>query len=610
MLLSSLPDEVVLNMLTYLDVPDLLCVAEADPHYTLIVNKLIRQYPLKVDRRTSLFAYCHPSALTFSVPFLVQTGLDIGPHCDEYLDILAANGHQIAVEALLKKRAKVHRSPQEMWHPLRAAAREGYYTIVEMMLAHGAYANDVESAFLETMCHNNAELYNDKELVPQESDESKQSKEQWVTANAPGLTANPRTPSDYYRTAELLLNTGHVDLITQKGSVHPALQLAMTWPHPQEILQLLMDQKQRIQLDEYGDNKENIFHWMATRPEPCCDQLGDVVMFFLQQGVDVRSAAGNGATPLHYLSRTNWGSELAKIYLDHGADVNAKDAEGHTPLHYAVLKNEGDHLEVSKVLLTSQADIDVENNYHRTPLAEGLSKKGGCDIRLIQLLLQHGATVNPTSGFMPLNYAILNQVENRTEVIELLLTSGAVIGPDESGWTALHDAIEHVSLDQYYYSTKGGIGFREAPSEPDVEVEGLTPDDCARELARRERVQVMELLLKFGANVNAADKDGFTVVNQAIQWARDMRVDALEVLLAFQANVNTADANGRTPLHQVVETAAGEQVQVLNMLLRSGAHVNAVTRQGDTPLDLATRKQDQTIIDVLCVHGGVTGHPN
>lgn len=87
MFLSSLPNEVVFTILTYLDVADLICVAKADPNYTSITNKLIRQYTLKVHPRTLLLSYFPPSH--FRWPFSNRAG---HRYCDEQLETLAADG--------------------------------------------------------------------------------------------------------------------------------------------------------------------------------------------------------------------------------------------------------------------------------------------------------------------------------------------------------------------------------------------------------------------------------------------------------------------------------------------------------------------------------------
>ncbi|MDP6439812.1 MAG: ankyrin repeat domain-containing protein [Candidatus Brocadiia bacterium] len=59
---------------------------------------------------------------------------------------------------------------------------------------------------------------------------------------------------------------------------------------------------------------------------------------------------------------------------------------------------------------------------------------------------------------------------------------------------------------------------------------------------------------------------------------------AAELLLAYGAQVNARDALGKTPLHWAAQY--GEQ-EVVGLLLTSGAEVHVRDTEGRTPLDMA-----------------------
>eukprot|EP00928_Gymnodinium_smaydae_P039959 TRINITY_DN27180_c0_g1_i1.p2 TRINITY_DN27180_c0_g1~~TRINITY_DN27180_c0_g1_i1.p2 ORF type:complete len:207 (+),score=44.08 TRINITY_DN27180_c0_g1_i1:93-623(+) len=84
-----------------------------------------------------------------------------------------------------------------------------------------------------------------------------------------------------------------------------------------------------------------------------------------------------------------------------------------------------------------------------------------------------------------------------------------------------------------------------------------------------------------GADVDATDAEGQTVVNLAAKHARPSTVHAV---LDAGASIHAKGFMGRTPLH---EAAAKGMDDVVQRLLAGGADVNASDDCGDTPLHLA-----------------------
>ena len=63
-----------------------------------------------------------------------------------------------------------------------------------------------------------------------------------------------------------------------------------------------------------------------------------------------------------------------------------------------------------------------------------------------------------------------------------------------------------------------------------------------------QSVETVELLIKYGANVNAVYRDGRTALHAAIV-KQSRCLDCCNVLLKAGADVNKADNYGYTPLH-------------------------------------------------------------
>jgi ankyrin repeat protein len=113
----------------------------------------------------------------------------------------------------------------------------------------------------------------------------------------------------------------------------------------------------------------------------------------------------------------------------------------------------------------------------------------------------------------------------------------------------------------------------------------------------------VELLLRAGANVNAADDHGVTPLARACENASEPTVTRL---LEAGANPNAAQTNGLTPLMTAARTG---NHNVVKALLSRGAHVNAATATThETALMWAVSERHADIVRVL-VENGADVHP-
>ena len=87
-------------------------------------------------------------------------------------------------------------------------------------------------------------------------------------------------------------------------------------------------------------------------------------------------------------------------------------------------------------------------------------------------------------------------------------------------------------------------------------------------------VEIVNLLLQAGADVNAKSEDGTTVLMLA---AYSKEPDVVNILLEAGADVNARDADGKTALHSA---AAKGDPRIIRTLLQSGADVNAKVAGG------------------------------
>ena len=112
----------------------------------------------------------------------------------------------------------------------------------------------------------------------------------------------------------------------------------------------------------------------------------------------------------------------------------------------------------------------------------------------------------------------------------------------------------------------------------------------------KERNSEIKSLLKQGADVNAKDKDGWTLLHRASFWNR---IDIAKFLIENGADVNAKDKNGETPLYLV----SWDLVDIAKFLIENGADIDAQNKDGWTPLHLAAFWCKIDIVKVLIENG-------
>jgi ankyrin repeat protein len=224
-------------------------------------------------------------------------------------------------------------------------------------------------------------------------------------------------------------------------------------------------------------------------------------------------------------------SEFLKFLLKYGADPNVRDESGETPLHKAANNRKA----LLQLLLNYGADPNSTDKYGNSPL-HYCSSCG--DDTIAALLIEKGADVNHQNhiGDSPLHLA--SAYAGDYNAVQILIKNKAVINArNHRGKTPLHKA-------QYHE-------------------------------------EIVDLLLKNGANPNIADNDGnsplFSLCGGSFAY---WSTKAAKLLIANGAHVNHHNNNGDTPLHK----AAKGHNEMIKLLFDNGALINARDLGGDTPL--------------------------
>lgn len=188
------------------------------------------------------------------------------------------------------------------------------------------------------------------------------------------------------------------------------------------------------------------------------------------------------------------------------------------------------------------AKFELRDSSNQAALWHAVSR---CNVAEVKLLLKSGdALPADLNGVTPLNCAIMR---NNTSIARLLL--------------------KHLRA---FYSTTTFLD--------DKDVNGAELPLCLA--VSFERTQMIELLLEFGADVNAANRRGHTPLYHAVDQGR---LEAVELLLKQQdTNLQAPDHSGSTALH--VATKRNHKSIVNLLLANPNVDINCRDGHGNTPL--------------------------
>jgi hypothetical protein len=112
-------------------------------------------------------------------------------------------------------------------------------------------------------------------------------------------------------------------------------------------------------------------------------------------------------------------------------------------------------------------------------------------------------------------------------------------------------------------------------------------------------VEEVRNLIAGGANVNGKEEDSENITPLFLA-VENGNAEIAEILLNFGAKINARDKNKQTPLMRLDEDPSPELVR---LLIKHGAKVNAADKDGNTPLILAAKNASAEILQILIDHG-------
>ncbi|KAJ5037252.1 uncharacterized protein L3040_007429 [Drepanopeziza brunnea f. sp. 'multigermtubi'] len=278
--------------------------------------------------------------------------------------------------------------------------------------------------------------------------------------------------------------------------------------------------------------------------------------YLLAEGAQPDGATGNRLSPLFKaVERNNIG--IVHLLLEHGANAETADKKGRTALMTAAWMN---YWHILNSLIVNGADVNAKDERGRNVLHNlGADKQCNWGDSVIELLLNENIYIDGEQGQdklgrSPLHWACAT---GKTHFAELLLTRSRmpranVHAIESRGKTSLHLAVARDSDD------------------------------------------IVELLLRHGAEISARSDGGWTALHNACELGSEKIV---RILLGAGSDINAKLLNGMTPLHLA---AQGGHLAVVKCLLeRKDIKRAARDTFGSTPFLRAAQNRHKDIVNLL-----------
>ena len=363
------------------------------------------------------------------------------------------------------------------------------------------------------------------------------------------------------------------------------------------LVQLLI--KHKAQIDAKNKHGNTPLHFAAFHGH------ADIAEYLLDNKASIESTNNNGNTPLQiavFCGHVN----IVKYLLNNTpqpANTNPKTGL-RTPLWFAIIspdyKCKIDKLEVIKLLLKNKANTETLHNtlskadpdYYETPLCYAARNN---DVDLVLQLMQYSANVEAKDkdGSTPLHLAVLN---GHVHLVQYLLDNDDQVASTDptnnKGYTPLQMAVllgkircakhllHHIS--------------QQAHTNPQTKPQRLLWIAIISTHYKRptDKLEMIKLLLENKIDteityntLSKLDPDYYET--PLCYAARTNNLKLLQILIKYGANVNTEDALESTPLHLAVFNGHVEIAQYLLNNEHQAASTQIRNNKGQIPLESA-----------------------
>jgi ankyrin repeat protein len=299
----------------------------------------------------------------------------------------------------------------------------------------------------------------------------------------------------------------------------------------------------------------------------------NVVEILLQNGATVDAKKNDGSTTIHYAAFCNNPEIVVKLLQQCPSLVNMKNEKGLSAVHIAV---QNGHLHILEILMKNRANIEEKTNYGWTPihfaafhgkneivetllqqsptLVDMKNDKGWSALHIaaeaghlntVEILMRHGASVDikNNNGWTPIHSAAFH---GQTEIIEKLLQQSPALVDikNDKGWTALHQAAQNGRLAVVEVLLNYGAK---------VDLCNKLDSNPLHIAASNGKTEIVDRLLQVSPEiVDMENFNGYTALHYSVEKGY---LNVLQVLLKYGASIHVKNKKGETAL-QVAERLA------------------------------------------------------
>ncbi len=503
----------------------------------------------------------------------------------------------------------INQADNNQWSAIHEASHAGWLEVVEYLVHAGASLDSVTNSGLTPLELAMTEHGQDHEITKFLQHHVAESQPSSETEDHPGFDNEDHTHQSDDVNHENEAHENYSDVHREDFAVEDAEHSAARQVHDSE-------ESARIAEEDAANPDESAltdncsvkeFQWLATSGN--IDELQRCLSLHPDW---LNNSYEHGWTALHEAARGGHADVLEHL-LKSGANAEARTDHDHTPLDLA-REHLGDQHDVTQILLrhTAQqqsepsavgenetqhyeAHVQIETIAHHTPDGSPHHNPDGSP----------AAPVNVERSAPPADNCSPDQIQwmahsGNLEELErcLPLHPNYLNRADGQGWTPLHEASRsgHTQVVEFLLRSGANADARTdaGKSSLDLAHQYLERDHAVTQTLRRHTPQ------------QAVDHSSPPTDNcppDQIQWmAHFGNLKELERCLPLHPGyLNRADGQGWTPLH---EASRAGHTQIVEYLLHSGANVDVRTDAGKSPLDLAHQhlEKDHAVIQILLRH--------
>jgi len=300
------------------------------------------------------------------------------------------------------------------------------------------------------------------------------------------------------------------------------------------------------------------------------------VSALIKAGANVNKADINTETPLHWAAYSK-NLEIAKLLIHNKANINATNCKRYTAIFYALFVN---NLEMLELLYANGADLHTKAFFDGTLLhfaANGSTKE------IVQFCIDHNLDINARSinKETPLAWAMYGK---KPELIELLTKNGATIKDVFDIWgNSILDAalLENNSESVKKLLACGADILSKNPMGRTCLHTAVSPAN------ERINLAMVELLVSFGADVNAIQNDGTSVLMWAVKYAS---LDIVKLLIEKGAQIDPIEKSKSVNVSVIHNALLSANEEIVNLILNKATQFDFKDRSGKTPLMIASER--------------------